>query len=124
MKPNLYTLILLSTLSLNACVHSDMTQPAKSAKSNGIEVGKFFAQVDKNHDGCITDAEWFGKKLPAPPHDNLSKNGCITLEAMAQAPLPEHMDSNNDLILTLDEFLDYAKNNAPKPTDAPPPKSN
>lgn len=55
-----------------------------------LDVGPLFDEVDANHDGCISAAEWFGARLPESAYEMLKDaKGCVTVAAMhATAPPP------------------------------------
>lgn len=68
----------------------------------------FFADVDRNRDGCASRAEWKGVGLPDSAYQMLADaQGCVTLARMNEVPAPPGIDLNGDGRVTLAEFLAF-----------------
>jgi hypothetical protein len=103
----------------HAIAQTTPNSPISPAKP--LDVTGFFAEVDKDHDGCITAKEWYGLGLPKSALDNLlDANGCITLAHLQSVAPPPGIDTNGDGKLTVAEFLAFAKK-PPAPTAATKP---
>lgn len=104
--------IVLLTIGVAAGIHSvaQTTPKSPNATAKPLDVTGFFADVDKDHDGCVTANEWYGLGLPKSAFDNLvDVNGCITLAHLQSVAPPPGIDTNGDGKLTVAKFLAFAK---------------
>ena len=90
-----------------------MMGPSMAAPA-ALDVGPFFAEVDANHDGCISEAEWFAAKLPKSAWTILKDSkSCVTVQRMHEVAPPPGIDLNGDGKLTAEEFREFDRRGAP-----------
>jgi hypothetical protein len=110
------TLISLA-LALGSCAKTDSS--GRAAATQTLDLSEFIAAVDTNHDGCISNEEWFAKGLPKSAHDMLvDANACVTLNSMRRVAPPPGIDLNGDGKLSLEEFIAFDRKGPPT---GPPP---
>ena len=82
-----------------------------SSDSKRYDVTPLFNEVDTDHDGKITRAEWKAAGFPDQPYDmwDVDKKGYLTKEGFGSFSHPAAMDTNNDGKLTRDKLLAYIK---------------
>lgn len=104
----------LSTLAAAALLSAAVPASAQPAPGKPMDAGPFLQEVDRNHDGCATEAEWRRAGAPLSSFDMLKNaQGCVTLERMNREPAPEGIDTNGDGRLTLAEMKAFDKKMAP-----------
>lgn len=75
-----------------------------------MDVSGFIAEIDHNHDGCASRAEWRRAGAPMSSFEGLKDGrGCVTAAHMATVPAPEGIDTNGDGRLTLAEMKAFDK---------------
>lgn len=117
-----YISITLFTLGLMVGGCASAQTPAPQApNAKPLDITGFFAEVDKDHDGCITADEWYALGLPKSSHDQLvDSKGCITLAGMQAVAPPPGIDMNGDGKLSVAEFLAFdKKSHGSAPTPKP-----
>jgi Ca2+-binding EF-hand superfamily protein len=82
-----------------------------SSDTKKYDVTPLFDEVDTNHDGKITKAEWKAAGFPDQPFDmwDPDKKGYLTKEGFGSFSHPAAMDTNNDGKLTKEKLLAYIK---------------
>jgi hypothetical protein len=105
------SLPLLMALAAAGCVSSAAwAQPAPKT----MDVTGFIAEIDRNHDGCASKAEWQRAGAPMSSYNMLKdERGCVTVERMNQTAAPDGIDTNGDGKLTLAEMKAFDKKMAP-----------
>ncbi len=87
---------------------------AFGAQAATMDPRPFFREVDRNHDGCITQAEWRKTGAPASAYDMLKDAaGCVSVAAMQRTEAPDGIDTNGDGKLTLAELKAFDRKMAP-----------
>lgn len=91
-----------------------------SAAPAPLDVGPLFAEVDLNHDGCLSAAEWSGAKLPKSAYEMLKDaQGCVTVARMHAIAPPPGIDLDGDGKLTAAEFREFDRRGAAARPPAP-----
>lgn len=89
-----------------AAAGSAAAQPA----ARPLDVSGFFAEVDRNKDGCASAAEWKRAGAPDSAYRMLADDkGCVTPTRMNAGDAPAGIDGNGDGRLTLAEFKSFDK---------------
>jgi hypothetical protein len=87
---------------------------AQPAAGKTMDVTGFIAEVDRNHDGCASRAEWQRAGAPMSSYEMLKDaQGCVTAAAMGAVAAPEGIDANRDGKLTLAEMKAFDRKMAP-----------
>lgn len=73
-----------------------------------MDVRPFVDEVDANHDGCMSKAEWTAAGAPASAYKVLADaKGCVTSAKMLATAPPPGVDLNGDGKLTLREMKEF-----------------
>jgi hypothetical protein len=87
---------------------------AQPAGGQLMDVSGFIAEVDRNHDGCASRAEWRRAGAPLSSYESLKDDkGCVTVAHMRTVPGPPGIDTNGDGKLSLAELKTFDKTMAP-----------
>jgi hypothetical protein len=88
--------------------------PPPPPSGTALDLSPFFDEVDTNHDGCISEKEWFVAKLPKSAYSMLKDgSGCVTLKAMQTTAPPPGIDLNGDGKLTASEMREFDRRGPP-----------
>ena len=98
----------------------------KALKPLRPDVSPFVSEVDANHDGKMTRAEWQAKAMPESSFNMFEKGrGYVTQFDYENNSPPDGIDLNGDGKLTVGEFVAFDKQMSAKmPPDGTPPPRN
>jgi hypothetical protein len=119
-KFNVRPLMLVVALCSVGLVQAQPKNAAKQADVSGL-----IAELDTNHDGCVSHEEWTRGGAPETAYQTVKDpNGCVTVAGMNKVPQPEGLDANGDGKLTLAELkaFDLTMAKAAKPAASAPGK--
>ena len=69
-----------------------LAQVATLASAATMDPTPFLREVDRNRDGCVTQAEWRRAGAPQSAYDMLKDAaGCVTAAAMARTEAPDEI---------------------------------
>jgi len=81
-----------------------------SAHAENPKFSKVTEQVDTNHDGKMSRAEWQAAGLPSSSFNMFEQGrGFVLQEDYENNPAPDGIDINGDGYLTVDEFVAFDK---------------
>lgn len=96
--------------SLTAIALAAACSAGAQPSPKSLDVSGFFAEVDRNKDGCASAAEWKRAGAPDSAYRMLADDtGCVTLARMNAVDAPAGIDANGDGRLTLSEFKAFDK---------------
>ena len=117
----------LSLIALPAGLSLAADPPAAASDTaKNPDMRAFAAQVDTNHDGKMSLAEWQAAGLPMSSFNMFeNKRGYVTLADYQTHAAPAGIDLNGDGVLTIEEFKEFDKKMSarmPPGGTSPPPK--
>ena len=95
--------------------------PGSAGQSSGVHLkpDKMIAELDTNHDGCISKKEWTSAGLPEAIYGTLEgqaeKRDCVTAKELTKGPAPAGIDTNGDGYMTVQKLKDYVKTHGTEP---------
>lgn len=98
---------------------ADAAPPLQGDASHNPDMTELARQVDADHDGRMTEAEWKAQRLPETSFKGFEKGrGYVTLEDYQKNPAPPGIDIDGDGKLTIAEFREFDRQMAAKMKDA------
>lgn len=98
------------------------TMAQAADKPHNPDMRELAAQVDTNHDGRLSRAEWQKAGLPMTSFNGFEKGrGYVTLRDYQTHPAPPGIDLNGDGKVTVDEFRAFDRQMSAKMGKGPPP---
>jgi hypothetical protein len=94
---------------------------AAEGQSQGVMLkpDKMIAELDTNHDGCVSKQEWTSAGLPEAIYNTLegqaAKRDCVTAAEFTKGPAPAGIDTDGDGYLSVQELKAYVKNHGTEP---------
>lgn len=115
-----FVAIWFELLTFSHLAHAqDVPPPPPPPSGPPVDVMRLFHQLDTNHDGLVSEAEWRVLDLPMMAFKtlDLNKDGYLTPAEMASKAPPPGVDTDGDGYLSADELRAFAE----KMKTAPPP---